>query len=270
MRYLALALAALTSAFASCNFAFAETLQIGIEHSDYLAPVSQIDNIAPQMTNRNPTMLPSNNSRYQAGVSYEQASRPPQKMVEWFQIPKWMAGTWSKQGDTTISATNLRSGYTQQMNQWTDNRMSVAFGHQQDRSGSIWQANILPAETDSISGSKQVKFFAVSRKCESFTPDKLVTRTHYVVTETLPSGQVCDQFQQESLNSYTMLPDGELVNNSSNRVFTAEGRAVRDGALNSRFNRIGNFAPKAVLDGVDLNLTFKSFLVALGRPDLVP
>jgi hypothetical protein len=60
-------------------FAFAETLQIGIEHSDYLAPVSQIDNIAPQMTNRNPTMLPSNNSRYQAGVSYEQASRPPQK-----------------------------------------------------------------------------------------------------------------------------------------------------------------------------------------------
>ncbi|MBK7836634.1 MAG: hypothetical protein IPJ49_02850 [Candidatus Obscuribacter sp.] len=157
MRYLALALAALTSAFASCNFAFAETLQIGIEHSDYLAPVSQIDNIAPQMTNRNPTMLPSNASRYQAGVSYEQASRPPQKMVEWFQIPKWMAGTWSKQGDTTISATDLRSGYTQQMNQWTDNRMSVAFGHQQDRSGSIWQANIL-AETDSISGSKQVKF----------------------------------------------------------------------------------------------------------------
>lgn len=257
---------------------YSETLQGGIEHSDFLQPVSSIGSLAPQGSQQSPTMLQSSAQRYGGGVSFAQARAQAQqqelkqqKMVEWFQIPKWMAGTWSKQGDTTVSATDLHSGYTERINKWTDNRMTVAFGHQMDRSGSIWQANILPAETDSISGAKSVRFIAVSRKCESFTPEKLITRTHYVVTETLPmTGQVCDQFQQESLNSYSFMPDGELVNNSSNRVFTANGQAVRDGLLESKFNRIANFAPKPVLDGVDLGQTFKSFLVAMGRPDLVP
>lgn len=245
----------------------AETLQVGIEHAEYLPSIAA----QSEVPSGDRTLLPGRATRYGAGVQENGQNQPPPRMVEWFQIPVWMAGTWSKQGDTTISATDLHSGYTQNLNQWTDNRMTVAFGHQIDRSGTIWQANILPAETDSMSGAKSVKFFATARKCERVNQQELVTRTHYIITESFAgTGQVVDQFQQESLNDYTICPDGRLLNRSSNRVFTYGGRPVRDGNLESKFSKLAPFAVKQVLDGVDLNETFKSFLLAQGRPDLVP
>ena len=244
----------------------AETLQLGIEHSEYLPPISQ-DSGTDQ--SRHPvSLLSSNATRYGAQQYYQ--SRP-QKMVEWFQIPGWMAGTWSKQGDVTVSATDLVTGYSTKMNEWIDNRMTVSFGHQVDRSGTIWQANILPAETDSMSGAKSVRFIAVARKCERFSPSELVTRTHYIITESYgATGQICEQFQQESLNDYTMLNTGELMNRSSNRVFTYAGRPTRDGNLESRFNKLAGFSPRNELDGVDLRSAFTNFLASLGRPDLAP
>ncbi|MBX9938375.1 MAG: hypothetical protein K2Y32_03950 [Candidatus Obscuribacterales bacterium] len=246
-----------------------ETIQGGISHAEYMPPLSAGGNqqSSYQQSSYPSQLLSSSATRY--GQQYYQPKL--QKYVEWFQIPNWMAGTWSKQGDLTVSATDLNTGYRSNQQSWVDNRMVVTFGHQMDRQGGIWQANVLPAETDSMSGSKMVRFMAVSRRLEASDQSGLVTRTHYVITESSAgTGQIADQFQQESLNHYGILQDGELINRSSNRVFSYAGRPMRDGNLESRFNRVAAFSPRTELDGFDLAASFKQYLNSIGRGDLAP
>ena len=149
-----------------------------------------------------------------------------------------------------------------------DNEMVVHMGHQLDKAGNVWHVNILPSERDSVSNGKQVKFMTVQQICEQSTPVNLSTRTHYVITETYPTGQVADMFQQESLNHYFLVSAGEMENRSSNRVFTSSGQPVRDGTLESKFTRIGPFTPVPQMNGVDLQQALNQFLLSKGRADL--
>lgn len=232
----------------------AETLQVGIEHSEYLPPVSQSTG-SPQ--------------GYTSGITQREAPKS-EPIIEWFQMPRTMAGKWTKRGDITVDVTELRTGMTRQVGAWTDNEMTMTLGHQMDRAGNIWHVNILPTERDSISNGKMVRFLTVRQSCEKSDPSVLCTRTRYVITETYGgSGQIADMFQQESLNRYSILPTGELQNLSSNRVFTYSGQPVRDGTLQSKFRKVAAFEPMAELSGVDLASSLNRYLIALGHTELV-
>lgn len=262
----------------------AETLQAGIEHSDYLPSVSNTyvpgyshGGYSQGQSNGNyrggyqldtsqsdPNQSPAHSNLYQQSASMQRQ----QPVIEWFQIPKVMAGTWSKKGDVTIDVTDLRTGMKRPVGAWMDNEMVVHMGHQVDKAGNVWHVNILPSEKDSASNGKQVKFMTVQQLCEQSTPVNLSTRTHYVITETYPTGQVADMFQQESLNHYFLVGSGEMENRSSNRVFTYGGQPVRDGTLESKFTRIGPFVPLAQMNGIDLQQALNQFLLSKGRADL--
>jgi len=263
--------------------ALAETLQAGIEHSDYLPSVSNTyvpgyshGGYSQGQSNGNyrggyqletSQSDPTHSSLYQQSVSM-QRPQPQQPVIEWFQIPKVMAGSWSKRGDVTVDVTDLRTGMKRASGAWMDNEMIVHMGHQLDKAGNVWHVNILPSEKDSVSNGKQVKFLTVQQICEQSTPVNLSTRTHYVITETYPTGQVADMFQQESLNHYFLVSAGEMENRSSNRVFTSSGQPVRDGTLESKFTRIGPFTPVPQMNGVDLQQALNQFLLSKGRADL--
>ncbi|OPZ84777.1 MAG: hypothetical protein BWY75_02618 [bacterium ADurb.Bin425] len=45
---------------------------------------------------------------------------------------------------------------------------------------------------------------------------------------------------------------------------------MRDGNLESRFNRVAAFSPRTELDGFDLVASFKQYLNSIGRGDLAP
>lgn len=263
--------------------ALAETLQAGIEHSDYLPSVS--NTYVPGYSHGGYSQGQSNGN-YRGGYQLEtsqsdqthsnlyqqsasmQRPQPQQPVIEWFQIPKVMAGSWSKRGDVTVDVTDLRTGMKRASGAWMDNEMVVHMGHQLDKAGNVWHVNILPSEKDSVSNGKQVKFLTVQQICEQSTPVNLSTRTHYVITETYPTGQVADMFQQESLNHYFLVSAGEMENRSSNRVFTSSGQPVRDGTLESKFTRIGPFTPVPQMNGVDLQQALNQFLLSKGRADL--
>ncbi|MBA4078314.1 MAG: hypothetical protein C0508_25020 [Cyanobacteria bacterium PR.023] len=263
--------------------ALAETLQAGIEHSDYLPSVSNTyvpgyshGGYSQGQSNGNyrggyqletSQSDPAHSNLYQQSASM-QRPQPQQPVIEWFQIPKVMAGSWSKRGDVTVDVTDLRTGMKRASGAWMDNEMVVHMGHQLDKAGNVWHVNILPSEKDSVSNGKQVKFLTVQQICEQSTPVNLSTRTHYVITETYPTGQVADMFQQESLNHYFLVSAGEMENRSSNRVFTSSGQPVRDGTLESKFTRIGPFTPVPQMNGVDLQQALNQFLLSKGRADL--
>lgn len=193
----------------------------------------------------------------------------PAPRLQWFMIPNWLAGKWSKKGDLTISNTDLRTGRVKPANVWTDDKMTVTWGYQVDSTGAIWHANLLPSWRDSYSNGKHVRFLTTSLNCEKVDAQKLVTRSHYVVTETT-QGHVMQSFQQESVNLYTLDQDGTVKNMSSNRVFTNAGQAVRDGQLSAKFTKVAEFQPCSEERGLDMATSFKKFLMENGMAQRVP
>lgn len=234
-----------------CNLSpvFAETFELEADHSDSVPSV--------------PGLL--------SGAAQQQQNAYQGKYyIQWFCVPRWMAGSWYKQGDRTISVTDLRTGMTRPSGQFIDNEMTVSWGHQLDRQGNVWHANILPDERDSTSSGKLVVFKTVQQKAESLQQDSLTTRTHYLVTESHPvTRQIVDMFQQESLNLY--VPQGtDLLNKSSNRVFTYQGRPMRDGILESKFKRVAPFKPVHEAWGISLADSLRDYLNANNLSHLAP
>lgn len=189
--------------------------------------------------------------------------------AEWFMIPPWLAGRWVKEGDLTVCYTDLRTGQKSYPNIWTDNKLECTWGHQKDAAGNFWHVNLLPCERDGKSDGKLVRFLTVMQKCEQTDNQALVTRTHYVVSESnFWTGQAVDMFQQESLNHYMMGADRNMVNMSTNRVFTYQGSPVRDGQLKTEFNRLAGFSPTTSLNGIDLKASLDDYLDSHGMSNL--
>lgn len=190
--------------------------------------------------------------------------------TEWFMIPAWMAGKWVKQGDLTVSTTDLRTGQQSYHNTWVDNHMEANWGHQADSAGNIWHVNFLPSERDGQSDGKLVRFLTVVQKCEKSNPQMLMTRTQYVVSESnFYTGRPVEMFQQESLNHYALSNPTLFINNSTNRVFTYEGSPVRDGHLQSQYTKLGGFNPVATINGVDLKSSLNDYLESHGMANLM-
>ena len=191
--------------------------------------------------------------------------------TEWFMIPAWLAGKWVKEGDLTVSTTDLRTGQQSFHNTWVDNHMEANWGHQADSAGNIWHVNFLPSERDGKSDGKLVRFLTVVQKCEKSSVQVLTTRTQYVVSESnFFTGQPVEMFQQESLNHYTPAPaPNQFINVSTNRVFTYDGTAVRDGHLQSQYTKLGGFNPVAIINGVDLKSSLNDYLESHGMANLM-
>lgn len=191
--------------------------------------------------------------------------------VQWFMIPSWMSGRWDKDGDLTTQVTNLATGRTTYPNIWIDNKLVASWGHQKDRAGNIWHVNLLPAERDGLSDGKQVRFLTVAQRCEQTNQAQLVTRTHYLVSESdIMNGASEGSFQQESLNDYVFEPQTQLlINHSSNRVFSYSGAPVRDGVLLSKYRKLTNFTPTPTMMGLDLRQSLQEFLMSEGLSNLV-
>lgn len=191
-------------------------------------------------------------------------------VAEWFRVPAWLAGTWWKDGDLTVSLIDLRNGKESFPNEWVENKMESIWGHQADASGQVWHVNLLPSERDGKSGNTKVRFLTNLQKCERSDRDTLVTRTHYIVSESsFLTGQPIDMFQQESLNHYFPTGVNQVMNVSSNRVFTYQGQPVRDGKLQSKLTKMAGFSPTAYLNGVDLKNSLNDFLQANDMGDLM-
>ncbi len=273
------------------GIAYAFTLYSGIQHEDYLDPIST--NPANQL-NQNLQANPQYNLAMQQAKPSPQFESPlsghadayhsvprlagnatvaqgMETTVEWFMIPKWMAGAWRKQGDLTVSYRDLRTNRFTSMSAWTENEMTITWGHQVDRMGNIWHADILPLEKDGWTKGKLARFLMTSLKCERTDPQQLVTRARYIVTETYNgTSAVADMFQQESLNDYTIQPDGQMENMSSNRIYTSQGQPLREGALVTKLQRVGNFTPQPVQNNIDLARSLNIYLNSHGLQHLAP
>ncbi len=238
------------------------TLYGGVNHSDFLAPADQHYPSQP-MQQQQPSLVPQQATPQavdpNVGVSASPATLQ-NPAVEWFPIPKWMAGKWTKKGDITQSVTDLRSGITTPMNEFIEDHMTVTWGHQTDSQGNVWHANFVPSERDGVSQGKSVAFIIVNLKILEATPEKLATRTHYIVKETT-GREMADIFQQESLAHYALVGSNNRMDAiSSNRVFSYQGVPQKDGKLLSQYTRTSEFEPLSTKQGIDLASSLNEYL----------
>jgi hypothetical protein len=186
-------------------------------------------------------------------------------------IPSWMAGTWNKKGDMTESVSDLRTGSTSALNTWTDNEMTVSWGHQLDQKGNVWHAIFIPSERDGASDGELVRFVTIAQQSKLISDQQFVTKTHYIVTETYAgSNVIADKFQQESLNDF--VPESATVfqNKSSNKMFDMYGRPYRYGVLASSWNKVARFVPIPADRGVDMRRALVDYLRSQHLDSLVP
>jgi hypothetical protein len=239
----------------------AGTLYGGVNHSDFLAPADQIDpqTIQQQQPQLTPQQATPQTINPTVGASATRATLQ-NPAIEWFPIPKWMAGTWSKKGDTTQSVTDLRTGITTPMNQYIEDYMIVTWGHQRDSQGNVWHANLVPSQRDGESQGKNVSFIIVNLKVVEATPQNLATRIHYIVKESV-GRQIADIFQQESLTHYQLAGSNFRMDAiSSNRIFTYQGQPRRDGNLVSEYTKSAEFEPLTSKQGIDLAASLNDYL----------
>jgi hypothetical protein len=265
--------------------ALAEQLFGGVQHSDSLPPTNdalraivrrqQAPNLVPQQAMLAPEPKPLNGS-----VAAQAPNQPllngsvatlAQPAVDWFMIPQWMAGKWNKKGDMTVSVTDLLTGRTGEPNVWTDDDMTIFWGYQTDRAGNVWHANFTPNERDGHSDGELVRFVAVAQKCEGVSPEHLLTRTHYVITETYGNtNEVADRFQQETLAEFVPVSGAEFSGQSSNKMFHMNGQAYRVGVLQSKYNRLAEFTPINFERGLDMRRALADYLHTHGMDNLIP
>jgi hypothetical protein len=200
-------------------------------------------------------------------LSGEIAQAAQQPSVNWSAIPRWMSGQWTKEGDVTISMTDLRTGTESSGNCWRANRITRQFGHQLDKAGDVWRALLVPAEEDGEAMQESVVFLLLAVKLESTTANELITRTRYLVSQSSGWG-VCKQYQQESLNHYFPSKDGALQNRSYIRIFDLSGRPQRDAVLISQWRKVGPFQPVQTLHGIDLHESLNYYLHTHNLSDL--
>jgi hypothetical protein len=255
---IALAVAGLV-AVPSCAY----TLFGGVAHSELVPPAQTRYPTAPLSPE-----VPQRGTVEQGVGLHPRSPTSQNPKIVWLRMPNWMAGQWTKQGDLTVSYTDLRTGVTTPMNQWTQDLTTATWGNQFDAQGNIWHGYVVPWERDGQSNGRAVTFLIVAVKPEAMFSNQLVGRVHSLVTERL-GAQIVDAFQQESLNDYILLPSGEIENHSSNRDFTNEGQPIREGMLVSRYTKVGPFVPVSTLNGVDLLKSLNEYLRAHNMSHLV-
>lgn len=277
MRNLSVWLAVLLAAFIGffeCQNAFALMLFGDADHAEQLpAHDGDLSSLRAETPTQAPNAVPPvanlNASQNMLTAGVQQNATLARPMIEWFMIPKWMAGRWSKKGDLTLSVTDLQTGAVGMPNVWTDDVMTVHWGHQLDKAGNVWHANFIPSERDGNSDGETVRFVTVAQKCEMTASQQLVTRTRYIVTKSL-GRSVEDMFQQEALNDYAYVSPNEFQNMSSNKMFRMNGQPFRIGKLSSKFTKVAEFAPVDFDRGLNMRQALADYLHAQNRDDLIP
>ncbi len=217
------------------------------------------------------SMKPSSTYRpNQLSVETLETSVAPtlQQFILWLPVPRRLVGTWLKPGDLTVNYTDLSTGISTPMSQWTQNFQTTTWGNQIDGQGNIWHGYSIPTEIDGISNGRVVRFVMLNGQQEPSSPGHAVTKVRSVVVQS-QGGQLVNAFQQEALKDLLLLPSGELENHGSTRDFTNHGLPIREGMLISRFSKVGKFQIVETQDGGDLLRSLNDFLKANNMSQLV-
>ncbi|CAN5463564.1 hypothetical protein BH10CYA1_BH10CYA1_46710 [soil metagenome] len=182
----------------------------GVVHSERLAPVP-----VAQMPGK----------VFNLAAAFGPASKaPPRKFV----VPNWLSGTWERTQSTETSRVNLLTNAHAETTGTSVTKVTDKFGTFTDAQGRIWQTFDPRKATGQIDRGNFMDYHRVSSYDLISRGQKIaiieVTASHLVVNK--KTQKIISSFQDEELNTYTRLADGQLRTDSSVKVFDAHGKPI--------------------------------------------
>jgi hypothetical protein len=183
----------------------------GVVHSERLAPV-------PAATQ------PGKTFNLAAAFGPTTSKAPPTK----FAVPNWLAGTWERTQSTETSRVNLATNTHARPSGTSVTKVTDKFGTFTDAQGRIWQIFDPRKATGQIDRGNVMDYHRVSTYDLITRGDKVaiveVTALHLVVNK--KTQKIISTFQDEELNTYTQLADGQLRTDSSVKMFDSHGKPI--------------------------------------------
>jgi len=181
-----------------------------VEHSERLDPVSQ-------------NALPGKVFSDALTQSLVKKSSPSKSLV-----PSWLAGSWERNQSTETARISLPSNMRQKPAGVSVAKVTDKFGSFKDAQGRIWQLYDPGKAEGQVDRGDLVDHHVVSFYELIVTGPKSavveVTATHLVVNK--ETSKITSVYQDEEINTYTSVVDGQVRTDASIKVFDEHGKAI--------------------------------------------
>lgn len=190
----------------------------------------------------------------------------------WYQIPQWMGGEWKHTHTTTYFRQDLLSGKERFDTSTHAFSIGSTGGVQRDAKGNIWEtAGTGYTNVGKSEGYTIVQLIRTADPVE-VTSAKVTLRFFGTMIQVDgATNKIQCSSQIESINTYTKAGDGIIKVNSSNKVFSDEGIALRMYKNLSYETRLSPFQPTNVdHSGKNYRRLFLEYLDSHGLSSLKP
>lgn len=142
-----------------------------------------------------------------------------------FKVPEWLAGKWQRAQSTETQRIELPSNKKLPLSGTTEARTTDVFGTYRDDKGQIWQVFSKEHSRGQIDRGNYLDHHTVSRyNLEVLGPKTAVVQVQaYHLAVDKRQNRIMQIYQDEELNTYTLLSDGKVRTDSSVKVFDAKG-----------------------------------------------
>ncbi len=176
-----------------------------------------------------------------------------------------------KNGDMETYLKDFRTGEEMRKPVWLNNKVRLGFGHQRDRLGTIWHAEILPFRADGNRGDSTDRRYVMDMSCLNSSPTAVALRFHSNVSRIDPgSSRVISTNQQEEIVTFRPDAQGAIATTSSTKTFDESGKPMIQAYSNAERTKIAEFVPVAQLNGIDLVNSLLQFFSANNMTDRLP
>ncbi|MBX9666755.1 MAG: hypothetical protein K2X93_04010 [Candidatus Obscuribacterales bacterium] len=215
------------------------------------APVD--DSPALRATIQHSESLPPLPAKYQTGAFLGAyglpplTGRPEPPITVQFKVPEWLAGTWRRNSSTETKRTELPSGKALKPAGTTAAVTSDIFGTYRDKEGQIWQLFSSQHATGEVDRGDLVDHHRVTKYNLEIVGAKsaVVEVRAYHLVLSKKKHRIVQSYQDEELNTYSLVADGKLRTDSSVKVFDGNGSAKLLTNSTSEVVRVKRFEDQA-------------------------
>jgi hypothetical protein len=189
----------------------------------------------------------------------------------WYHIPSWYAGVRHCEDEMIVYRYDYKTDKTTQPMQKQLNRQDSTGGYQKDRNNGIWDYKHLPmiqhVESDLVNAVLLVKSITPVKE----TDEQFVIKYEEVsISFDKRTNKIVRVVQQEQINTITSPEPGMLRVDASAKSFGWDGQPLRKEQSIIFSNVIKPFEQIDKLGDVDLKASFKDFLIANHKENLLP
>ena len=241
------------------------TLTGGVEHSDVLPAVPE--DLRPGNVFKD-SALKQEDDAAKSSASFD--NRRFAKS-DWYKVPSWLAGTWPRQTVVRYYRLDYKTG-AEDKTPVTHPDVTVSdFGYLPDSKGDIWDSVLRMDTVHSDFGPALGYSHISSNKIVNTLDNQVMMETKGTLTVVNKrTNKIMSTHQVEAIRTFTLVHDGAIVEDSSQKDFDEDGHPLFLEKMRSASTRSAAFRSDKGIADKHLVWLFGQFLLYNYWNDLVP